>query len=52
LFTGSLHRSLHVKDEDVLPKTYIRFENSILRALLRIFNGIPMDIETVYHQVA
>jgi len=30
---------------DVLPKTYIRFENSILRALLRIFNGIPMDIE-------
>ncbi|MGC9394647.1 MAG: N-6 DNA methylase [Anaerolineae bacterium] len=30
---------------DVLPKTYIRFENRILRALLRIFNGIPMDIE-------
>jgi len=29
---------------DVLPKTYIRFENSILRALLRIFNGIAMDI--------
>ncbi|MBN2391003.1 MAG: SAM-dependent DNA methyltransferase [Anaerolineae bacterium] len=31
--------------KEVLPKTYIRFENSILRALLRIFNGIPMDIE-------
>jgi len=29
---------------DVLPKTYIRFENRILRALLRIFNGIPMDL--------
>ncbi len=29
---------------DVLPKTYIRFENSILRALLRIFNGIPLDL--------
>ena len=30
---------------DVLPKTYIRFENDTLRALLRIFNRIPMDIE-------
>jgi type I restriction enzyme M protein len=31
--------------KDVLPKTYIRFQNDILRALLRIFNRIPMDIE-------
>lgn len=31
--------------KDVLPKTYIRFENSTLRELLRIFNRIPMDIE-------
>jgi type I restriction enzyme M protein len=30
---------------DVLPKTYIRFQNSTLRTLLRTFNGIPMDIE-------
>ena len=30
---------------DVLPKTYLRFENPTLRELLRIFNGIPMDIE-------
>jgi type I restriction enzyme M protein len=30
---------------DVLPKTYIRFENATLRTLLRIFNSIPMDIE-------
>lgn len=31
--------------KDVLPKTYVRFENATLRTLLRIFNGIPMDIE-------
>jgi len=31
--------------KDVLPKTYLRFENATLRELLHIFNGIPMDIE-------
>jgi type I restriction enzyme M protein len=31
--------------KDVLPKTYIRFENAALRELIRIFNRIPMDIE-------
>ena len=31
--------------KDVLPKAYLRFENATLRELLRIFNGIPMDIE-------
>jgi len=31
--------------KDVLPKTYIRFENTTLRELVRIFNRIPMDIE-------
>jgi len=31
--------------KDVLPKTYLRFENATLRELLRIFNGIPMDVE-------
>jgi len=31
--------------KDVLPKTYIRFENATLRELVRIFNRIPMDIE-------
>jgi type I restriction enzyme M protein len=31
--------------KDILPKTYIRFENATLRELLRIFNRIPMDIE-------
>jgi type I restriction enzyme M protein len=31
--------------KDVLPKTYIRFDNATLRELLRIFNRIPMDIE-------
>ena len=30
---------------DVLPKTYNRFDNAILRELLRIFSGVPMDIE-------
>lgn len=30
---------------DVLPKTYLHFDNATLRELLRIFNGIPMDIE-------
>ena len=31
--------------KDVLPKTYLRFENATLRELLRIFSGIPMDVE-------
>ncbi len=31
--------------KDVLPKTYIRLENDILNTLLKIFSGIPMDIE-------
>jgi len=31
--------------KDVLPKTYNHFENATLRELLRIFNGIQMDIE-------
>ncbi|MDY7078707.1 MAG: class I SAM-dependent DNA methyltransferase, partial [Chloroflexota bacterium] len=31
--------------KDILPKTYVRFENSTLRELVRIFNRIPMDIE-------
>jgi type I restriction enzyme M protein len=31
--------------KDILPKTYLRFENPTLRELVRIFNGIPMDIE-------
>ena len=31
--------------KDVLPKTYNRFENATLRELLRIFNGVPMDLE-------
>ena len=29
----------------VLPQDYNRFENATLRELLRIFNGIPMDLE-------
>jgi type I restriction enzyme M protein len=29
----------------VLPSTFNRFENPVLRELLRIFNSIPMDIE-------
>jgi len=31
--------------KDVLPKTYNRFENATLRELLRIFNGISMDVQ-------
>lgn len=31
--------------KDVLPKTYNRFESSILAELLRIMNSIPMDVE-------
>ncbi len=31
--------------QDVLPKTYVRFENATLRELVRIFNRISMDIE-------
>jgi type I restriction enzyme M protein len=30
---------------DVLPRTYHRFDNATLRALLRIFNRIDMDVE-------
>jgi type I restriction enzyme M protein len=30
---------------DVLPKTFNRFQKNVLRELLRIFNSIPMDIE-------
>jgi len=30
---------------DVLPKTYNRLENGILWELLKVFNGIPMDME-------
>jgi len=29
----------------VLPQTYTRFENDVLVALLKLFSGIPMDIE-------
>jgi len=31
--------------KDVLPKTYHRFENSLLKELLKTLNSIPMDIE-------
>lgn len=31
--------------KDVLPKTYNRFENSMLKELLKTMNSIPMDIE-------
>jgi len=31
--------------KDVLPKTYNRFENSVLKEMLKIMNSIPMDIE-------
>lgn len=31
--------------KDVLPKTYNRFENSLLKELLKTMNSIPMDIE-------
>ncbi len=30
---------------DVLPKTYNRFENFLLKELLKIMNSVPMDIE-------
>jgi len=30
---------------DVLPKTYNRFENSLLKELLKAMNSVPMDIE-------
>ncbi|MGD0807684.1 MAG: type I restriction-modification system subunit M N-terminal domain-containing protein, partial [Anaerolineales bacterium] len=29
---------------DVLPKTYNRFENSLLKELLKAMNSVPMDI--------
>lgn len=31
--------------KDVLPKTYNRFENPLLKELLKIMNSVPMDIE-------
>ncbi len=31
--------------KDVLPKTYNRFENDLLTALLKTMNSVPMDIE-------
>lgn len=31
--------------KDVLPKTYNRFENSMLKELLKTMNSVPMDIE-------
>ncbi len=31
--------------KDVLPKTYNRFENSLLNELLKTMNSVPMDIE-------
>src|SRR5665647_501443 len=31
--------------KDVLPKTYNRFESSLLMELLKIMNSVPMDIE-------
>jgi len=31
--------------KDVLPKTYNRFENSLLKELLKAMNSVPMDIE-------
>jgi hypothetical protein len=31
--------------KDVLPKTYNRFENALLKELLKTMNSIPMDIE-------
>lgn len=30
---------------DVLPREYNRFENTLLFELMKIFNGIPMDVE-------
>ncbi len=31
--------------KDVLPKTYNRFENAMLKELLKTMNSVPMDIE-------
>ena len=31
--------------KDVLPKTYNRFENALLKELLKTMNSLPMDIE-------
>jgi len=31
--------------KDVLPKDYNRFENALLKELLKIMNSVPMDIE-------
>ncbi len=31
--------------KDVLPKTYNRFENSLLKELLKTMNSVPMDIK-------
>ena len=31
--------------KDVLPKTYNRFENTLLKELLKTLNSVPMDIE-------
>ncbi|HSO82224.1 class I SAM-dependent DNA methyltransferase [Thiocapsa sp.] len=31
--------------KDVLPKTYNRFENALLKELLKTLNSVPMDIE-------
>jgi len=31
--------------KDVLPKTYNRFDNSLLKELLKTMNSVPMDIE-------
>ena len=31
--------------KEVLPKTYNRFDNSLLKELLKVMNSIPMDIE-------
>lgn len=31
--------------KDVLPKTYNRFDNALLKELLKVMNSVPMDIE-------
>lgn len=31
--------------KDILPKTYNRFENTLLKELLKTMNSVPMDIE-------
>ena len=41
-------KAIESENEDlkgVLPQTYTRFENDLLVALLKLFSGIPMDIE-------